>query len=75
MLPCLPQAASSWHPGNVRSCVIDLHTHSTCSDGTDPPERIAELAAAAGCSAVALTDHDTLAELAARPGGGPGSWR
>jgi len=41
--------------------VIDLHTHSTCSDGSDPPERIPELAAAAGCSAVALTDHDTLA--------------
>lgn len=40
--------------------MIDLHTHSTCSDGTDPPARIAELAAAAGCSAVALTDHDTL---------------
>jgi predicted metal-dependent phosphoesterase TrpH len=45
--------------------VIDLHTHSTCSDGTDPPERIAELAAAAGCSAVALTDHDTLAGIEA----------
>ncbi len=43
--------------------MIDLHTHSTCSDGTDPPERIAELAAAAGCSAVALTDHDTLAGI------------
>jgi predicted metal-dependent phosphoesterase TrpH len=38
--------------------VIDLHTHSTISDGSDPPERIAELAAEAGCSAVALTDHD-----------------
>jgi 3',5'-nucleoside bisphosphate phosphatase len=45
--------------------VIDLHTHSTCSDGTDPPERIPELAAAAGCSAVALTDHDTLVGVAA----------
>lgn len=45
--------------------MIDLHTHSTCSDGTDPPERIPELAAAAGCSAVALTDHDTLTGLAA----------
>ncbi len=43
--------------------MIDLHTHSTCSDGTDPPERVAELAAGAGCSAVALTDHDTLAGL------------
>ncbi|HMD47233.1 MAG TPA: PHP domain-containing protein [Acidimicrobiales bacterium] len=40
--------------------MIDLHTHSTLSDGTDPPGRIAELAAAAGCRAVALTDHDTL---------------
>ncbi len=43
--------------------MIDLHAHSTCSDGTDPPERIPELAAAAGCSAVALTDHDTLAGI------------
>ena len=40
--------------------VIDLHTHSNVSDGSDPPERIPELAAAAGCSAVALTDHDRL---------------
>jgi hypothetical protein len=43
--------------------VIDLHTHSTVSDGTDPPRRIPELAAAAGLSAVALTDHDSLAGL------------
>ncbi len=43
--------------------MIDLHTHSTCSDGSDPPERIPELAAAAGCAAVALTDHDTLAGI------------
>jgi predicted metal-dependent phosphoesterase TrpH len=40
--------------------VIDLHTHSTVSDGSDPPERIPELAAEAGCQAVALTDHDRL---------------
>jgi predicted metal-dependent phosphoesterase TrpH len=38
--------------------VIDLHTHSTVSDGSDAPTRIPELAAANGCSAVALTDHD-----------------
>lgn len=43
--------------------MIDLHTHSTFSDGTDPPERVVELAAGAGCSAVALTDHDTMAGL------------
>jgi predicted metal-dependent phosphoesterase TrpH len=45
--------------------VIDLHTHSTVSDGSDPPERIPELAAAAGCTAVALTDHDRLDGIAA----------
>jgi predicted metal-dependent phosphoesterase TrpH len=45
--------------------MIDLHTHSTVSDGTDSPAAIAELAAAAGCSAVALTDHDRLDGIAA----------
>jgi 3',5'-nucleoside bisphosphate phosphatase len=44
--------------------VIDLHTHSNISDGSDPPARIAELAAAAGLSAFALTDHDNLGGLA-----------
>jgi hypothetical protein len=43
--------------------MIDLHTHSTCSDGSDPPTRIVELAAEAGCSAVALTDHDGLSGI------------
>jgi hypothetical protein len=45
--------------------VIDLHTHSTVSDGSDDPARIPELAAANGCSAVALTDHDRLDGIAA----------
>jgi predicted metal-dependent phosphoesterase TrpH len=40
--------------------VIDLHTHSTVSDGSDPPAQVAELAAAAGCAALALTDHDRI---------------
>ena len=44
--------------------MIDLHTHSTASDGSDAPGRIPELAAAAGCSAVALTDHDRLDGIA-----------
>jgi hypothetical protein len=38
--------------------VIDLHIHSTCSDGSETPEHVVELATAAGCSAMALTDHD-----------------
>jgi len=40
--------------------VLDLHTHSTASDGSDAPERIPELDHAVGCRAVALTDHDRL---------------
>jgi predicted metal-dependent phosphoesterase TrpH len=43
--------------------MIDLHTHSTCSDGSDPPSRIVELAAIAGCGTLALTDHDGLSGI------------
>lgn len=43
--------------------MIDLHTHSTFSDGTEPPEGVVELAAEAGCRALAVTDHDTFAGL------------
>lgn len=38
--------------------VIDLHTHSNVSDGSDSPEEVVNLAANAGLSALALTDHD-----------------
>ncbi|MFG2502497.1 PHP domain-containing protein [Streptomyces sp. NPDC048441] len=38
---------------------IDLHTHSTASDGTDTPAQLVSNAAAAGLDVVALTDHDT----------------
>ncbi|SFW71456.1 PHP domain-containing protein [Amycolatopsis australiensis] len=44
---------------------IDLHAHSTASDGTTPPERLPRLAAEAGLTVVALTDHDTVAGLEA----------
>jgi predicted metal-dependent phosphoesterase TrpH len=40
---------------------IDLHTHSTASDGTDTPAGLVRGAAAAGLDVVALTDHDTVA--------------
>jgi len=43
--------------------VIDLHTHSCASDGTVAPEKLPELAAAINLSAVALTDHDTVAGI------------
>jgi predicted metal-dependent phosphoesterase TrpH len=41
--------------------MIDLHTHSTASDGACEPERLIELAQDLGLKALALTDHDTLA--------------
>lgn len=44
---------------------IDLHTHSTASDGTDTPAELVRNAAAAGLDVVALTDHDTVGGHAA----------
>lgn len=41
--------------------LIDLHAHSTASDGTDTPAELIERAAAAGLDVVAITDHDTTA--------------
>ena len=52
---------------------IDLHTHSSVSDGTESPAELLATAAAAGLDVVALTDHDTTAGWsvaeAARPAG------
>lgn len=39
---------------------IDLHLHSTASDGTNPPADVVRAAHAAGLTAMALTDHDTV---------------
>ena len=38
----------------------DLHTHSTCSDGSVPIHRLPLMAARLGLSALALSDHDTI---------------
>ncbi len=38
---------------------VDLHTHTTCSDGLARPEQMPDLAKKAGLKAVAVTDHDT----------------
>lgn len=40
---------------------VDLHSHSTASDGTLPPSEVVALAKRNGLSALALTDHDTVA--------------
>jgi predicted metal-dependent phosphoesterase TrpH len=41
--------------------MIDLHTHTTCSDGTDTPFALVKKALAAGVTTLAITDHDTTA--------------
>ncbi|HTZ44147.1 MAG TPA: PHP domain-containing protein [Jatrophihabitans sp.] len=41
--------------------MIDLHCHSTASDGTDSPTELVHAASAAGISVLAITDHDTTA--------------
>ena len=43
---------------------VDLHCHSTASDGTSPPREVARLAKSSGLTALALTDHDTVAGCA-----------
>jgi hypothetical protein len=40
---------------------FELHCHSTCSDGTEPPDRVAARAAERAVAVFALTDHDTCA--------------
>jgi 3',5'-nucleoside bisphosphate phosphatase len=43
--------------------VIDLHTHSNYSDGTDSPAELINKALAAGVTTIALTDHDSIAGI------------
>ncbi|HET9276040.1 MAG TPA: PHP domain-containing protein [Gemmatimonadales bacterium] len=52
--------AGAWVP-TLSPAHIDLHLHSTASDGVLPPAAVVQSAAALGLSAVALTDHDTVA--------------
>ncbi len=42
---------------------VDLHVHSTCSDGTLSPTELVAEAKALGLSAIALTDHDTVSGI------------
>ncbi|MFQ5913202.1 MAG: PHP domain-containing protein [Nitrospinota bacterium] len=61
--PRAPVAArhSPVHPGEPFG---DLHVHSDCSDGVDPPEKVVERAAELGFSFLALADHDTVRGVA-----------
>lgn len=46
-------------PAVTPGSLIDLHTHSSASDGTDTPQALVAKAAAAGIGTLAITDHDT----------------
>ena len=50
-------------PGSlsVKIVLVDFHTHTTASDGALSPEEILQRARDAGVSALAITDHDTVA--------------
>jgi predicted metal-dependent phosphoesterase TrpH len=50
---------------NSRGPIIDLHVHSTASDGELSPEAVVGRGARAGLVAMALTDHDTLGGVTA----------
>ena len=43
--------------------MIDLHIHSTCSDGTFTPKQIVQKVIAKGLYGFSLTDHDTVWEI------------
>lgn len=45
---------------NVAVPIVDLHTHTTASDGTLSPTALVAAAAGAGVTTLAVTDHDTL---------------
>ena len=49
--------------GLIDSRPIDLHAHTTHSDGTLSPTELVELAAATGLAALAVTDHDITSGL------------
>jgi len=56
--------------GGAQHQFVDLHMHSTASDGSRSPEDVVAAAASTGLFAIALTDHDTIAGIqAARDAG------
>jgi 3',5'-nucleoside bisphosphate phosphatase len=64
--------ATAWAAGDpaarhrpTRAPLVDLHCHTRASDGSDTPEALVAAAAGAGVGVLAVTDHDTLASVAA----------
>lgn len=53
-------SAASARVGGPEGSYVDLHAHSTASDGSRSPTAVVSAAKAAGLAAIALTDHDTM---------------
>ena len=47
---------------------IDLHMHTTASDGTDSPEELVEKVRLAGIELFSVTDHDAIGSAEVIPG-------
>jgi 3',5'-nucleoside bisphosphate phosphatase len=52
-------------PSHRGAPLVDLHAHTTASDGSDPPQALVKAAAAAGVGVLAVTDHDTVTAVPA----------
>ena len=44
----------------MKQLKVDLHTHTTCSDGTDTPTQLVQKAFDENLDMIAITDHDTV---------------
>jgi 3',5'-nucleoside bisphosphate phosphatase len=53
----------AWNIGFKLDIILDLHTHSTCSDGTASPQDIINEAREKGCEYISITDHDNFDHL------------
>jgi hypothetical protein len=49
-----------WNMGYKLDITLDLHTHSTCSDGTSSPQDIINRALEKGCEYISISDHDNV---------------
>lgn len=55
--------AATWRRRGARAPLLDLHSHTRASDGSDTPQELVAAAAGAGVGVLAVTDHDTLAAV------------
>lgn len=55
-----PNSLANWIDRQTRQGGVDFHLHSTCSDGSETPDRLAEQLLASHVRFFSMTDHDTV---------------